>query len=64
MRLAPARPSVKRHKHVFTALWGHFGVYGPQNQHYHQCFTDGCETWLHGDGQDCAKEAKHWRVRF
>jgi hypothetical protein len=48
------------HQHWFTALWWHFGPYGPQDVHVHSCLyeTPGtgdhdCHRVLIGAGFDC-----------
>lgn len=56
---ADAKP--KAHKHVFTALWWHFGPYGQQGVHVHSCFTEGCDRVLVGEGHSCKKSAAHHR---
>lgn len=43
----------KRHKHKFSALWWHFGSYGPQDVHVHDCFTEGCDRVLIANGRGC-----------
>lgn len=51
------------HKHEFTALWYHFGQYGPQDVHIHGCFTEGCWRVLIGEGRECdGKMARHKRM--
>jgi hypothetical protein len=53
----------KNHKHTFTALWWHFGPYGRQDVHIHNCTDDDCDRVLIGEGRDCkgADKTKHWR---
>lgn len=48
----------KAHKHVFTALWWHFGRYGDQGVHVHSCFTDDCDRVLIGKGRTCDGKAE------
>lgn len=49
----------KRHEHWFTALWWHFGPYGPQDVHVHSCLHEDesgeydCQRVLIGAGFDC-----------
>jgi hypothetical protein len=45
--------TAKRHKHEFTALWWHFGPYGRQDVHVHDCFDEDCDRVVVGDGRDC-----------
>jgi hypothetical protein len=44
----------KPHKHEWTLLWGHFGRYGRQDAHVHQCMT--CDELLVGEGRDCNRQ--------
>jgi hypothetical protein len=58
---------VKRHPHVFTALYWHFGPYGRQDVHVHSCQPwddsgDRCARVLIGPGRNCDGDRKsHWR---
>lgn len=45
--------SVKNHRHEFTALWWHMGIYGPQNVHVHSCFDQDCDRAVVGPSRDC-----------
>lgn len=46
------------HQHTWSALWDdHFGKYGDQDAHFHQCFE--CEAMLVGPGRNCKKGCKH-----
>lgn len=52
----------KAHKHVFTALWWHFGPYGDQSVHVHSCFDEDCDRVLIGKGRKCdGNAASHHR---
>lgn len=51
----------KRHKHVFTLLYWHFGPYGDQTVHIHSCFTDDCDRVLIGQGRNCSGSAADHR---
>lgn len=48
-----ADPKVKKHRHVFSALWWRLGIYGPQNLHVHSCVDDDCGRVVVGPGRDC-----------
>ncbi len=56
------------HRHWFTALWWHFGQYGPQDVHVHSCLhedADGehdCQRVIIGPGRDCAGTQDHERM--
>ena len=56
------------HKHWFTALWWHFGPFGPQDVHVHSCLHESCgehdcDRVLVGPGRDCAgQDGKHERM--
>lgn len=54
----------RTHKHEFSALWWHFGPYGPQDVHVHSCFTEGCDRVVIGDGRECdvSKGQRHRRM--
>jgi hypothetical protein len=56
----------KRHRHVFTALWSHFGPFSERRQthHIHGCFTEGCDLLLVGEGYNCKLKAAHRRERL
>lgn len=45
--------AAKRHKHTFTALYWHFGEFGPQNVHVHSCFDRDCDRVVIGRGREC-----------
>ena len=51
----------KVHRHVFTALWWNFGPYGRQDVHVHDCFTEGCQRVVIGQGRNCKRGAEHHR---
>jgi hypothetical protein len=52
----------KHHKHTFTALWWHFGPYGPQGVHVHSCFDEDCDRVLIGSGRSCSGDGSdHYR---
>lgn len=63
MKLADQPSSaLKKHKHEFTALWWHFGPHGRQDVHVHDCFREGCDVVIVGEGRDCDGDAaKHRR---
>lgn len=51
--------------HTFTGLWWHFGRHGRQDLHVHDCFEDGCDVHLIGEGRGCSgKRADHHRERY
>lgn len=47
------------HEHEFTALYWHFGPYGPQDAHVHDCFDRRCSSVLIGEGRECSKGGVH-----
>lgn len=53
----------RRHRHLFTSLWWHFGPHGPQDVHVHSCIRDDdCHRVLVGPGRDCQPhDEKHNR---
>ena len=53
-----ATDGAKRHKHTFTALYWHFGPYGDQNVHVHDCFDEDCDRVLIGQGRTCDGNAQ------
>ncbi len=55
-----------RHKHWFHAFPTRFGLYGPQDCHYHVCCAGGpntdCARVLMADSRDCdGKPESHYR---
>lgn len=46
--------AAKKHKHIFTALWWHFGRYGRQDVHVHSCFDEDCDRVMIGEGRSCS----------
>lgn len=54
---------MSEHRHTFTALWYHFGPHGDQSVHVHQCFEEGCDRVLIGDGRRCGgRGTEHRRM--
>jgi hypothetical protein len=51
---------VDRHRHTWTLLYSHFGPYGDQDAHMHQCFD--CGAILVGKGRTCDGKRKGHRV--
>lgn len=53
------------HKHEFTALWWHYGPFGPQDVHLHGCFGETCQQAVVGPGRDCdGKLEGHVKVNY
>lgn len=50
-----------RHRHVWTALWDHYGPYGDRDAHWHACFH--CGAMLVAKGRECDGKLKGHRVR-
>jgi hypothetical protein len=53
-----------KHQHTYTALYWHFGPYGPQAVHIHDCEDGRCSHVLIGMGRDCRKGADHYSKRL
>lgn len=51
----------KRHKHTFHGLWWHWGSYGPQDEHIHDCLDDDCDRITVGSGRSCDPQTRHER---
>ena len=50
----PNADSERLMEHEYHALYWHFGPYGPQDVHMHQCIThEHCRHELQGEGRDC-----------
>jgi hypothetical protein len=52
------------HSHSWTALWTHWGQYGPQDEHYHTCWDGRCQTFLVGPGADCDGKGETHHLNF
>lgn len=50
-----------RHRHEYSALWSHYGQYGPQDVHLHYCVGDDCDAVLIGDTRKCEGKAQRHR---
>lgn len=50
-----------KHPHDFTGLWWHFGPYGPQDVHVHDCFK--CSVVLIGEGRNCDGRPESHQIR-
>lgn len=50
--------SAKRHRHIFHALYWHFGPYGRQDVHVHPCWDDDCDRVVIGAGRKCSGGAE------
>ena len=51
-----------RHLEGFTTLYFHLGPHGDQDVHLHQCFTEGCDRVIVGDGRTCDPSGPHRRA--